>query len=113
MVVTLGPAVTGLEPFTTVTITAAITGTTTSGVTYTATQTLGPPAVITGSGPTWTYRTPGVPGTQTATQTRFIVTAAKTGFTTATATVDHYMYPAPAMDYDATGAARGLSIQAA
>ena len=110
MHVTLGAAVTGLEPFTTRTITATITGTDSSGVTYSLTQTIGPPCTITGSGPTWTYRTPGAPGTPA--QTRFTVTAAKTGFTTVTASVDHYIYPAPVMDYDTRGAARGMSIDA-
>ena len=110
MAVTLGAAVTGLEPFTPITITAVITGTSTTGVTYTLTQTLGPPVTITGSGPTWTYRTPGIPPGAAA-QTRFTVTANKTGYTTTTAGVDHYIYPAPVMDYDPTGAARGLNIQ--
>ena len=111
MQITLGGAVTGLEPFTPITITADITGTTTTGVTYTLTQTIGPPVPVTGTGPTWTYRTPGVPTTQTAAQIRFLATATKTGFTTTTTSVDHYIYPAPAMDYDTTGAPRGISIQ--
>ena len=108
--VTLGGAVTGLEPFTTLTITATITGTDSGGVTYSLTQTAGPPCTITGSGPTWTYRTPGVPGASA--QTRFTVAATKSGFTAAAASVDHYIYPAPVMDYDARGAARGMSIDA-
>lgn len=111
MTVTLGAAVTGVEPFTTETITAAIGGTSSDDVTYTLTQTIGSPVDITGSGPTWTYRTPGTPTGTTAAQTRFQVTATKTGYTTSTATVDHYIYPAPVMDYDDTGAARGMSIQ--
>jgi hypothetical protein len=104
-------AITGLEPFTDATIIPTIAGTLDlTDIAYTITQTVGPPVHITGTGP-WMYRTPGVPTTQTAAQLRFTITASKPGFADTATSVDHYVYPAPCMDYDTTGAARGLSIQ--
>lgn len=112
--VTLGPDVSGLEPFTTQTVTATVSGAT--GVSLTISQTGGSAVTIVGTNPvttsstaSWTYKTPGVAAVG-GDDVQFTVIAQKTGFTDTVVNIDHFVYPASIFDYDSRGVLRGLPI---
>jgi hypothetical protein len=89
LTVDLGDDVQGLEPYATQSLTAAASD---PAAVLSIEQSLGPSvSLISGEGPTWTYRTPGVLDV-TGAQLRFRVTATLDGATVSDE-VQHFVYP--------------------
>lgn len=104
--VDLGPDILGLEPYTTQTITAVVTGG--PAATLSISQILGPAvlisAVVPADPPTspWRYETPAEVDAN-GSQVKFQVVATDPGGQSASAEVDHFIYPNTWAYYNAAG----------